>query len=355
VAAAVTVEVWAAEDTTPADIDSALRGLVEEQHVKGQDLAPARVLNMVAIVDRAWRGEILNRLERVGRYHPSRTILCSVEEGRTTLDAQATLSVDATADPSSISVVEERVEIRLGPSQLRRLDAIVDPLILPDLETVVWAPHGHSEGIDAMRRLADVVLLDSSDLPDMRAAVNRVCDLSDYAYIVDLAWLRSTPWRERIAATFDPPMRRPMLRQISRVVVRHRPDSAVSAVLLLGWFCSRLGWQPGALVAENGRLHGRASAGKVEVRLDLEPVPDLSAPGLGGITVETAEGVSLSLDRSAGGLAAKRRAADGRESSWVVLGASRGESGILGEGIRQALLRDPTYGPAVHCAKALLS
>ena len=34
--------------------------------------------------------------------------------------------------------------------------------------------------------------------------------------------------------------------------------------------------------------------------------------------------------------------------------ASRGESGILGEGIRQALLRDPTYGPALEAAETLL-
>jgi hypothetical protein len=39
----------------------------------------------------------------------------------------------------------------------------------------------------------------------------------------------------------------------------------------------------------------------------------------------------------------------------VVLGASRGEAGILGEGIRQALLRDPTYAPAVRCAQAMLA
>ena len=44
-------------------------------------MAPARVLNLVVIVDREWRGEILNRLERVGRYHPSRLILCAVEPG----------------------------------------------------------------------------------------------------------------------------------------------------------------------------------------------------------------------------------------------------------------------------------
>jgi hypothetical protein len=35
------------------------------------------------------------------------------------------------------------------------------------------------------------------------------------------------------------------------------------------------------------------------------------------------------------------------------LGASRGEAGILGEGIRQALLRDSTYGPALAAANAL--
>jgi hypothetical protein len=36
-----------------------------------------------------------------------------------------------------------------------------------------------------------------------------------------------------------------------------------------------------------------------------------------------------------------------------VLGASRGEAGILGEGIRQALLREPTYQPALAAADAM--
>jgi hypothetical protein len=35
------------------------------------------------------------------------------------------------------------------------------------------------------------------------------------------------------------------------------------------------------------------------------------------------------------------------------MGASRGEGGILGEGVRQALLRDPTYRPALGCAQVL--
>lgn len=351
----MTVEVWAAENTTPADIDAALRKLLAEEHVRSEGLAPARVINMVAVVDAVWRGEILNRLERVGRYHPSRTILCAVEEGRTTLDASARLSADGSGDPTLLSVVEERVDIRLGPVHLKRLDAIVDPLIVSDLLTLVWAPHGHHEAIEAMLGVADVVLLDSSDDPNPARAIRWVCRLQEHAYVVDLAWLRGTPWRERIAATFDPARWRPALRQISSVVVRHRPDSAVSGVLMLGWLASRLGWSPDSLVEEGGRLHGRARAGKLEVALRLEPVHDLSAPGLGGITLETADGASLSLDRSQGGLAAKRRTREGNESSWMILGASRGEGGILGEGIRQALLRDPTYGPAARCAGKMLS
>ena len=56
-------------------------------------------------------------------------------------------------------------------------------------------------------------------------------------------------------------------------------------------------------------------------------------------------GRTLSLDRGPGGLRAHYTNARGDEREWTILGASRGEAGILGEGIRQALLRDPTYGP----------
>lgn len=80
----------------------------------------------------------------------------------------------------------------------------------------------------------------------------------------------------------------------------------------------------------------------------------MNAPGLDGVTIETASGAAVSLDRAPGGLVANRRSRDGAERSWTVLGASRGEGGILGEGVRQALLRDPTYVPALRCARVMV-
>src|SRR5439155_4680240 len=80
-------EVWSERDASPSAIDAALRRMLAERHAEDPDFVPARVCNLIAIVDRDWRGEIENRLERVGRFHPSRTIVCAVEERRSTIDA----------------------------------------------------------------------------------------------------------------------------------------------------------------------------------------------------------------------------------------------------------------------------
>src|SRR3989442_542739 len=78
-----------------------------------------------------------------------------------------------------------------------------------------------------------------------REGLLRPHELLESVYVVDLAWLRSTPWRERVAATFDPPALRPELRTISAVTVRHNPDSTAAALLLIGWLASRLSWDVG--------------------------------------------------------------------------------------------------------------
>ena len=93
--------VWAAQDTTPSDIAAALQELLKQRHDEDEAIAPARVLNLVVIADREWRGEILNRLERVGQFHPSRLILCAVEPGRTQLDAWATMRFEGEPGPAS--------------------------------------------------------------------------------------------------------------------------------------------------------------------------------------------------------------------------------------------------------------
>ncbi len=346
-------DVWSASDTTPDAIEAALRDLLRERHAANEAFAPARVLNLIVIVDRSWKGEISNRLERVGRYHASRTLLCAVEEGRTTLDAVATMGYDEEV-AGDVAVMREQVEIDMGPEHLSDLDTIVDPVIVSELQTMLWCPHGHREAVEALRGMIDVMLLDSDNDDDASAGLRDAGELLRSAYVVDLAWLRTTPWRERLAASFDPVDRLSLLSELESVTIRHRQESKASALLLAGWLCSRLGWAPDALTSRNGSGLRGTVRGADDIEIALEP-REQDAPGLAGVTVTAAGGFSLSLDRGPGGLRARERSSDGKDRSWQVLGASRGEGGILGEGVRQALLRDPTYGPALNAAQELCS
>jgi glucose-6-phosphate dehydrogenase assembly protein OpcA len=351
-AAAVSEDIWSEQDTSPDAIEAALRDLLRSCHAANEALAPARVLNLVVIVDREWKGEIANRMERVGRYQASRTVLCAVEDGRKTLDAVATVSYQE-PEPGGLGVVREHVEIDLGPEHLPALQTIVDPILAFELHTMLWSPHGHWDVVRALLPLIDVVLLDSDDLSDPPEAFERANELLDHVYVVDLAWLRTTPWRERLAASFDLQLRLAALRRIAEIEVRHRESSSASALLLAGWLASRLDWERSPLRVEpDGRLEGAVRRSGGEVLVALRP-SDQESPGLAGVTVACANGTSLSLQRGLGGLDAEERMPDGEDRRWKILGASRGEGGILGEGVRQALLRDPTYGPALDAAREL--
>jgi glucose-6-phosphate dehydrogenase assembly protein OpcA len=344
--------VWTAKDTTPGEVEKAIRKLVVERHAEHEGYVPARALNLVCVVDRDWSGEVANRLRQVGRYHGSRTVVCAIEPKRSTIDAMATIAADGEPDEHNPVALRETIVLNVGEQHVDKLQSIVDPLVVTDIATVIWSPHGHPEAVDALQSLAQTVLFDSVSEPDEDEALARASEMAERTYVVDLAWLRTTPWRERIAAYFDPPQTRPLLGSISEVTVRHGPGSDVAGMLLLGWLASRLGWKASSLVRHGGGRAGKATNRRQDVALKLEPVAQ-DMPGLSGITIATSDGASLTMDRGPGGLAATRRARDGRERTWTIVGASRGEGGILGEGIRQALLRDPTYLPALTCARVL--
>jgi glucose-6-phosphate dehydrogenase assembly protein OpcA len=347
---AVSDAVWSAQGTTPDAIEAALRKLVAERHAESGSFAPARALNMIAFVDREWSGEIANRLRGVGRYHASRLVVLSYEPRRESLDAHASVASEGNPRPGELSLLRETVVVEIGDRHLEDLYTIADPLVVTDLPTLLWSPHGHPEIVEELLGLAQAVMLDSVDEPDCREAIERARQISRRAYVVDLAWLRSTPWRERIATAFDPPDLRPELRKLAAVTIRHHPDSTIAALLLIGWLASRLQWEVRQLTAHDYTLSGKAYGRRQDVDLRLESAPELQVRGLAGLELQTASDRRLRLDRGPGGLHAYQRDPQGNEREWTILGASRGEVGILGEGIRQSLLRDPTYAPALAAA-----
>ncbi len=241
--AVVSDAVWSEQDTTPDAIEAALRELLAEKHAENGGFAPARVLNMVAFVESQYSGEIANRLRGVGRYHASRTVVLSYDPRREHLNARVTVASDGDPGPGEVALLRETAIVEIGERHLDDLATIADPLVVTDLPTLLWSPHGHPEEADALLGLAQATLIDSIEEPVWGAAIERACVLSEHVYVVDLAWLRSTPWRERVAATFDPAHMRLELGALDALEIRHHPDSTVAAMLFVGWLASRLGWE----------------------------------------------------------------------------------------------------------------
>jgi glucose-6-phosphate dehydrogenase assembly protein OpcA len=345
--------VWSEQGTTPDAIEAALRGLVNQRHSENGAFVPARALNMIAFVDSAFSGEIANRLRGVGRYHASRMIVFSYEPQRTRLDARVIVTADREPGEGELGLLRENVIVEIGERHLDDLVTIADPLVVTDLATLLWSPHGHQGAVDTLLELSQAVLVDSVEDPSFSDAVRRACQLRRHAYVVDLAWLRSTPWRERLASAFDPPAMRAELARVASITVRHHRESTVAALLMVGWLASRLGWEMQPLRANGRTLAGVATAAESAISIRLEQAPELDVRGLQSVAISTSSGRRLGLRRGEGGLRARSRDEHGREREWTILGASRGEGGILGEGIRQALLRDPTYGPALQAAEKM--
>ena len=263
-----------------------------------------------------------------------------------TLDAWAAMSYDESG--SGGGVMHEQVEIDLGEEHLSRLDTILDPVIVSELPTMVWSPHGHRDAVESMRRMIDVMLLDSDDGDGGDDGFSYAAEMLETGYVVDLAWLRTTPWRERLASSFDPPWRREMLATIERIEIRHRESTHTSALLLAGWLASRLGWKPEPL-RETGRsrLEGRRPSAQAGGRAGARAQRAGRARPARGHRRLRRRLLPVARPRSRR-TGARVSAGTAMSASWQVLGASRGEGGILGEGVRQAHLRDPTYGPALE-------
>ena len=345
---------WSERDATPSAISGALGSLLREGHEDGSAHSPARALNLVVTVDSEWRGEVMNRLERVGRSHPSRTIVFAVDPGAETLDAQVSISCATSSEHDAPAPCRERIEITVGPRHLPHLSSIAAPILLSDLPTVVWSPHRHEEAIASLVSLADAILVDSLEEPSVERAIKGARSLADRAHVVDLAWLRDAPWRERVAALFEAPgwARAPF--EISRVALRHAAGSGMASLLLVGWLGSRLQWKPRPLFPHDGALHAKLRGRRQHVDLELSVAGGQVAPGLEQVTIETASAATISLQRHPGGFAATRRAPRGEERDWVVLGAFPDERRVLGDGIRQTLLRDPAYEEALALTEQVL-
>ena len=312
----MTEEVWRERDTTPSTIEAALRDLLIERYHDEDAFVPARVLNLVVVVDGEFRGEIENRLERVGPLPP-----VAARDLRRRGGAQDDRRVGAASPPRRADgrVLARpragRDRHRRAPPEGARHDRRPAAGPRPG-DRGVGAARARRGGRRAAPAGAGRAASTRRTSPTSAAALARAGELLEHAYVVDLAWLRSTPWRERVAAAFDPPqLRRGLRRDLAghgppprRTRSRPRCCSAAGCA-------SRLGWRPGSFAEGGGSAarRARARAPRRGRRCASSEVEQPGAPGLRGRHDRDGLGPLGVARPRPGGLEAVRRARDGKE------------------------------------------
>lgn len=142
----------------------------------------------------------------------------------------------------------EYITLRGSKAVLNQVGDLVSSLMVRDLPRFVWwkaTPNPDQELFKKLAECCHCIILDSCYFSDPEAEFLTMQELiEEETYVADLNWHRLSAWQELTAAAYDPPERRDSLAEIDRITIDYEKGNAAQALMFLGWFASRLGWEP---------------------------------------------------------------------------------------------------------------
>jgi len=223
--------------------------------------------------------------DAIAAQNPCRVItLCPTFGEDTGVQAQVSAYCPVQNKNASNLVCCEYITLRGTKAALERVSDVIASLSLPDLPKFVWwkaTPSPEQPIFQNLAKDSNCIIVDSSYFSDAEAELAKMQRLIEAGtYIADLNWHRLAPWQELTAAAFDPPERRESLLQVDHISIDYEQGNAAQALMFLGWFASRLAWEPVSYVREGGdynicKVHFTGSNGRaIEAELAAIPVAD---------------------------------------------------------------------------------
>lgn len=231
------------------------------------------VLTLVAACrDEAGADSAAEAVEQIAADHPARAIIV-VARPEDPAGITADLSLQCSMARGAEQVCAEVVRLRVGGEPALHLGSVLIPLLLPDVPVLLWlvgATPYRQALLPETVEVCDQIVLDSDAYDDAAPTLTAIAEaLSRHrsATVSDLAWIRTTPWREQLARAFDRSELRPFLGEVAEAEVESAglPAGPVaSALLAAGWLRSRLSARLGTLTL---RSQGHDGGGLHAIRL----------------------------------------------------------------------------------------
>jgi hypothetical protein len=230
------VENWQGDDVRLADVESALAKLRAASAAPGgpPDLRTS-VMTHIAWIPSGWQEQARAALAGMAEQHPSRALMLfpDPDSGKNRIDAEVSLECYAIPGADR-KICSEVIELRLLGTRAKAPASIVEPLLISDLPVFLrWRgePPWEAQELDQLVRIADRLIVDSTEWDDLPYPYSRLAELFDRTAVSDIAWARTSRWRTILASLW------PDIASVGTVRVH---GTAAQAHLIAGWLRSRL-------------------------------------------------------------------------------------------------------------------
>lgn len=239
--------------------------------------------------------------EAIAGANPCRIITLSPTLGEEDTGVTAQVSAYCPVQRKSSQLVCcEYITLRGTKEALNRVGDLVASLVVPDLPRFVWwkaTPNPEQELFQALATTSNCTVVDSSYFSDPESELLKMQELvENEIYVADLNWHRLSAWQELTAAAFDPPERRMSLGEIDSITIDYEKGNDSQALLFLGWFASRLGWEPLSYTVEYGDYD--ITHVKLTGECDREILAELAGVPVGDVGEIPGDLVALRLNSS---------------------------------------------------------
>jgi hypothetical protein len=185
---------------------------------------------------------------------PSRTLILHHRPDQPGPELEAFVTANCRLLPGGGKLVcSEEITVETRGHGNDYLPSLTRALLVPDIPTAVLCGGVPESGhlLQELMGAADRLIVDSHAMSKGHPMHRLGNALSR---VVDLAWLRTFPWRAAVASVFDAPEARAQLSQRQHIAVSCAREWESEAKLLVGWLQSRLSnvgevhmnWQLGA-------------------------------------------------------------------------------------------------------------
>lgn len=294
-------------------------------------------------------------LASIAADHAFRALLVQGDPAATRSDVRAWITAHChLRDAGKSEICSEQITFQLDGQAAGMLPNIVFAHLDTDLPLYLWwQGELPSEPDPQLWTRVDRLIIDSVTWPDPAAQFGRLREIEAFSRgrcaVSDLAWTRLFALRYALAALLDLPGALAMIARPGRVVIRHADGQRQTALELLGWLASRLGWN---LDGESRSFFRQRDHGRVDFELQTDTD---AAESVSSVLLEFGGGRGSIRRSTAGDFYLLEASAPGQQNVAQMLPAGREKLAdiLVSELSRNSL--HPLFWPAVAAVEPLMA